>query len=64
MPGVGQVAVDESMRELPLPLGELQAIRLQLVATGGALAHCLPFCDQDAQLFLKAFDASHMRTGG
>jgi hypothetical protein len=64
MPRVVQVAVDERMRELPLPLAELQSVRLQLVATGGSLTQCLPFCDEDAKLFLKALDASHTRTGG
>jgi len=55
------MTVDESMRELPLPLRELQAVRLQLVATGVTFAHCLTFRDEDAQLFLKALDASHRR---
>jgi hypothetical protein len=47
------------MRELPLPLREGQPVRLQLVGACVSLAHCLPFCDKNPQLFVQAFDASH-----
>jgi hypothetical protein len=50
--GTSKVTVDESMRELPLPLRELQSVRLQLVAAGVAIAHCLPLGDERAELFV------------
>jgi hypothetical protein len=46
------VAIDESMRELPLPLRELEPVRLQLVAACVSIAQRLPFGDKHAHVFL------------
>jgi hypothetical protein len=61
--GVAAVKVDESMRELPLSLRELQPVRFQLTAARVSPAHCLPFCNENTQLFPKGFDASHRLCG-
>jgi hypothetical protein len=56
---VANVKIDEGLRELSLPAGELEPIRLELAAACLTLAQRLPLRDEDAQLSLEVFDASH-----
>jgi hypothetical protein len=56
---VANVKIDESLRELSLPAGELDPIRLELGAACLTLAQRLPLRDEGAQLSLEVFHASH-----
>jgi hypothetical protein len=53
------VMVDQRLRELLLLARELEPIRLELVTARVALLQSLPLCDEHADRFLCAFDASH-----
>jgi hypothetical protein len=56
---VENVKIDEGLRELSLPSGELDPIRLELIAACLTLAQLLPLRDEGAQLSLEVFNARH-----
>jgi hypothetical protein len=56
---VANVKIDEGLRELSLPAGELDPIRLEFAAACLTLAQGLPLRDEGAQSSLEVFDASH-----
>ena len=53
---------DQRVRELLLPVHELEPIRLELVVPCAARVQHLSLCDEYADRFLQAFDASHLRS--
>src|SRR6266516_3424571 len=60
--GAVNIAVDQRMGELLLPAHQLEAVRLEFAAARVTLVQRLSLCDEHADRFLYAFDASHRRS--